>query len=440
MTSRTNFKILIAAALLVFSFFCAGTFVDWNFQGADFGKWKKCMEILTGFWLLFAMMYCVLTALRIPRVDRFFEGLPETLRSHRKVGIATAVLLFLHWAAAKGPKWLVALGLMEASQRKRGQGADPTMLEEIFKFLKDSGEWLGYAMIILLALTLFGFFLRHNTWLKQHRLFGLLTFLGTLHGIGSVPNPYQGSWVMAAVVLLTIPCGWLLYRQAVLDAAKPQKGTVTRASRIEKDILEITVRPDDPDFSIRSGQFVRLSFDEAEYPHPFTVSEVTRDGNGRTEYSVLVKALGSYTGKIQNEDLVGRQAYFQGPYGEFMSSVPSSSLWVAGGIGISPFIAKLNDKSCHLEDVTLVWSFRSKEEKLLRHLEELCAGRGVRLFAFNTAQGERISWNGRFAEITDELKPKAAFFCGPASLEKALRSNLRLKGITSVKSEYFNWR
>ncbi len=91
MTRKARCLGLAAAFFLLLSLLCAGSFTQWNFAGADFGQWKKCLEVMTGFWLLLLMMACVLTALRLPAVDRFFGGLPEPLRSHRTLGIASAV-------------------------------------------------------------------------------------------------------------------------------------------------------------------------------------------------------------------------------------------------------------------------------------------------------------------------------------------------------------
>ncbi len=260
--------------------------------------------------------------------------------------------------------------------------------------------------------------------------------LGSLHGIGGIPKACFGSWPLTAVLLCTALCVWLFGRQRGLDTARPKKGVVLRTEAVEKDILRVDVEAERGDLPIRSGQFFTMSFDEDEYPHPFSVTEVRTGEYDRIVFSVLIKALGRCTRRIQEEDLAGKTAFFHGPCGAFLERVPRGSLWVAGGIGISTFVSKMNDPRCRLEDVTLLWCFRSEEEKLSGEVADLCERRGVRFRPFNSAAGGRI----RLGDQLNGPAPAEVFYCGPASLGRTLAGVLRRRGLGRLKTEHFSWR
>jgi predicted ferric reductase len=72
--------------------------------------------------------------------------------------------------------------------------------------------------------------------------------------------------------------------------------------------------------------------------HPYTISAFAPNGN----MALGIKALGDCTRQLQSIR-PGAEARLQGPFGSFFSEVTGPSLWVAGGIGITPFIAALRN-------------------------------------------------------------------------------------------------
>ncbi|XP_062186235.1 ferric reduction oxidase 7, chloroplastic-like [Phragmites australis] len=122
--------------------------------------------------------------------------------------------------------------------------------------------------------------------------------------------------------------------------------------------------------------------------HPFSVSSSPMDG--RYHMSVLIKVLGSWTEKLRSiitdvqeqnrsdsESQSGRiTACVEGPYGHESPYhlMYENLILVAGGIGISPFLAILSDiihrieegKPCMPKNVLVLWSVKkSKELSLL---------------------------------------------------------------------------
>ncbi|XP_035542885.1 ferric reduction oxidase 7, chloroplastic-like isoform X2 [Juglans regia] len=136
--------------------------------------------------------------------------------------------------------------------------------------------------------------------------------------------------------------------------------------------------------------------------HPYSVSSSPLDG--KYHLSILIKVLGDWTAKLkgnilnssnaelQNEEdkedlqpLTLMTASVEGPYGH---EVPYHLMYenlilVAGGIGISPFLAVLSDilhslregKRCLLQNISIVWAVkRSNELSLVStiDMESIC--------------------------------------------------------------------
>ncbi|KAF8018767.1 hypothetical protein BT93_H3617 [Corymbia citriodora subsp. variegata] len=125
--------------------------------------------------------------------------------------------------------------------------------------------------------------------------------------------------------------------------------------------------------------------------HPFSVSSSPLDGSHHL--SVLIKSVGEWTGKLRNSvsDLLVSQTQLYGPNASIVASVEGpyghespyhlmykKLILVAGGSGISPFLAILSDvlhrvrddKPCLPRDILLIWAVkRSNEISLLSTID-----------------------------------------------------------------------
>lgn len=86
-----------------------------------------------------------------------------------------------------------------------------------------------------------------------------------------------------------------------------------------------------------AGQFAFVSFDKSPEPHPFTISKAPSD-DGSLRFSIA--NLGVYTGGLSNPLTTGDTAKIQAPFGRFSRRRATDlEIWVAAGIGITPFVA-----------------------------------------------------------------------------------------------------
>ena len=125
-------------------------------------------------------------------------------------------------------------------------------------------------------------------------------------------------------------------------------------------ITEILMKPVKKELNYLAGQFAffKLPTFSTQEQHPFTISSHPYSETLR----VTVKGLGDYTDKLGSEVNVGDKAWLEGPYGHFSSSYikESDQIWIAGGIGITPFLSLMRD--IHPNQVHLFWCVNKKEE------------------------------------------------------------------------------
>ena len=122
---------------------------------------------------------------------------------------------------------------------------------------------------------------------------------------------------------------------------KRKKFAVTGSENISPSVLRIRFSPEQERVSFRPGQFAYLRFLSESIPpdeHPFTISSSPAE----PEIAVTVKSLGDFTEKLTLLKR-GDSVVFDGP----MSFTPlpdgREKLFIAGGIGITPFLSVLRD-------------------------------------------------------------------------------------------------
>jgi predicted ferric reductase len=207
---------------------------------------------------------------------------------------------------------------------------------------------------------------------------------------------------------------------------KLRRGFEYTVTKVEQtgNASAITLHPVGRHMGHRSGQFAFFTFQEAGMgeTHPFTISCAPReDGSIR----ISVAALGDYTKQLSKKIEVGMTLCAQGPYGRF--TLPRGSkrhVWIAGGIGITPFLSWLENMDKEGPKIDLIYTFRG--EQGAPHLYEIKKltemSRRVSLHLFDTTAGPRLTPSA-VSKIVDGQKVRYAF-CGPALLLDALISSI----------------
>lgn len=158
---------------------------------------------------------------------------------------------------------------------------------------------------------------------------------------------------------------------------------VISATCLPSGTVELVIsKPENLRYNALSFIFVRVRELSWLQWHPFSVSSSPLDG--KYHISVLIKVLGKWTEKLRahildtSKEELSFQPYsgltvaVEGPYGHESPYylMYENLILVAGGIGISPFLAVLSDilhrikegKPCLPKNVLVVWAIKTSEE------------------------------------------------------------------------------
>jgi predicted ferric reductase len=264
---------------------------------------------------------------------------------------------------------------------------------------------------------------------------GIFVAAATLHSL-LVPTlvraiPLLAWWVYGIV---TVGLGAYVYRETWFRVwARRHIYHVVRATHMGADVLEIDLDPLRAPILHRAGQFAFVSFADgpSRERHPFTISAAPSGGPLRFS----VKASGDYT-KALNEGLPeGSSASVEGPYGRFdFTTGHRRQLWVAGGIGITPFLAFLPTVDTE-RDVELVWSVHSRAEATyLPEVEtDIRKHPNVRLTLWPSDERGHLNLANLGVERPGEL---SVYLCGPVAMRGAVLGQLDALGIPRERVHY----
>jgi predicted ferric reductase len=401
-----------------------GAVLAWAWP-SGIGAWRSA-GVLAGWAGAALLVASTLLIVRDPRLARALGGVEAMLHGHHICGTLGYALLLLH---------PLALALDEARQ-----GADRG-----WALLDPRGQgpalWLGWVALLLLMAALATTFSLHLAWRRWrgwHRMLGPAVLLGLLHVALLLGATGPWPWLLAAALLA------LAWRRGALDrglTARPYR--VTAVDHPAAQVVEATLAPLGGALALQPGQFVLLDFEGApglgparEF-HPITVSAIEPGGVLR----VAIKALGPWSTRVQALQ-PGALARVQGPFGDFRPDAsPAPRLWVAGGIGITPFVAALRGGP-PAGPVTLIYLVRDPASAAFA--DELAAmARALPNLTLHLQTSRDAAAD--LPALLDRVPGLATHHvsaCGPAPLVDALRAALAARGVpaSALQAERFDFR
>jgi len=418
----------------------------------EFGLIRAALLNYTGIISIAAMSIALVLAVRPVLAETWFGGLDKMYRLHKWLGIGGLIFAVLHWIAANAPHWLVDLGLMEP----RARGPRPELTYPIAQFFREQrglaeglGEWAFYAAVVLIVLALikripYRFFYKTHIWLAVVYL--VLVF----HAVVLMRFSYWGEAIGPVVGLLlaagTVSSILLLVKSAGLS--RPVTGVVKKvAHHAPNSVLEIDVKLDGHWPGHDAGQFAFLTFDDAEGAHPFTIASAWQNDGLLTFF---IKELGDYTRSLPGTLKTGQHVKVEGPFGRFdFSTGKPRQVWIAGGIGITPFIARMQCLAEHAPPGQEIQApvdlfFSTAAENLadfLPRLQQLAGAAGVTLHVLQSPQKGFLRAKDIMAAVAN-WKDADFWFCGPQGFGKTLRDDFVAAGLSphEFHQEFFQMR
>jgi len=368
-----------------------------------------------GMTALIAMALSQTIATRWPSIEQIFGPLDQSYRLHKWLGLWALAASFLH-------------DTIDADMR--GLGRETLLVGAA----ETAGEISLYGLLILVAITV-ATFIPYHLWKWTHRFIGVFFVLSAFHYL-FILKPFSNGDPLGLYVGLVCLIGLVAYGYTSAPRwLRPSRDyKVTKLER-EGEALAVHLAPVGRPLKHRAGQFVFINFPDIGMgePHPFTLSAAPQE-DGRLRMSIA--PLGDYTVRLMRRLTEATAARVEGPFGDFKIA-RGPQVWVAAGIGITPFAAMAGALGPEDGPVTLIYSVR--ERAIAAHLAELEAVAerlpNLRLVVRETSRQGRLDADA-VAAITGDLKGVHVLYCGPAPLRDALGVGLRKHGLSPRRFHY----
>jgi predicted ferric reductase len=356
---------------------------------------------------------------RLGFIEKLFGGLDKLYIIHHRVGVIAFSLLAVH---------PIILAVRFLSQS----------IEDAANFLSPFGNTipvtLGLAsfgfMIFLIALTFYGSVFEYPTLKLAHKFLGLGFFLGFLH-VFLIPSSLSSDMVLKVSLISTAAIGLTIFSYRTLFGALlvPRYNyNVVAVEILPGGVTEILLNTTAKKLFHLPGQFGMLSFAGSSIvsneEHAFTFSSPGTDGYLRFS----IKGLGDYT-KLLVAMKKGEKARVEGPFGEFSYIYgKKKQVWVAGGIGVTPFVS-MAESMMFLDElpygIDFFYSVRTESEGIYQELFTKLAKKHPSFnFYFMPSDKEGyVTGEMLLSEIKD-LLTRDIFVCGPPILMKTLNTQL----------------
>ncbi|MDG4827706.1 ferredoxin reductase family protein [Solwaraspora sp. WMMD1047] len=379
---------------------------------------------LLGLYLAFAMVVQLLLIARLPLLDRGF-GMDHLTVWHRWTGFA------VFWVAVLHPVCVV-LGFATVS--------DISFLRQTAILSEQLPVVLGMiAVALIIVVVAFSVQaarkrLPYEVWHAVHLLLYAVVLLAVIHqvyeGTAFTSSPLRqlywwGLWAFAIGALLT---GRLL-----LPLVRNARHALRVAAVVPEPDNAVSVHITGRNLHLlpaRAGQFFLWRF-PGHNPwwqvNPFSLSAAP---DGRS-LRLTAKGVGTTSTGLR-AIRVGTRVFAEGPYGALTASqrVRDATLLIAGGIGITPIRALLEDPD--LTDVVVLYRVRDTANAVFGgELHNLAQSRGARLHLLTGRTGPD---NNPFAPanltgLVPDITERDIFICGPPALTVAVLATLRQLGV-----------
>ena len=381
---------------------------------------------LSGLLSIALLSLAMLLATRPAWLESPLGGMDRIYRTHKWAGILGIAFAAMHWLVEMSDDVLKAsIGRAGRLPKEKFLG----LFEAMRDLAEDLGEWAIYFILAMLVITLWKKF-PYRAWRYLHRAMPVLYLALAFHAAMLAPRDYwtQPAGGLLAVLLAIGIYGGLRSLLGSIGGKRTFAGEVVAVRSNAVDVTSIRCQLGNGWRGHRPGQFAFVTFDECEGPHPFTIASADH-GDGIVNFEI--KALGDYTRRLPTAVQAGQAVRVEGPYGRFdmaRCNAQDRQIWIAGGVGITPFLAWLESLQQD-PGKTLIADLHyctrdASCDAFVPRLQGLCAPLAhIRLYVHDTRQGDTLK-----ADALDIRRRAEVWFCGPVGLAEILRNGLQAMG------------
>lgn len=407
-------------------------------SGSIYGIRIQAMYLI-GTIAITAMSFAVILSARIGFINKLMGGLDKAYRVHKAAAVTAMIFGVIHFIVPKIMSQLAEMKIIEGPAKSTNH-----LTGVVLKIYDASNAFVEQAFIVLMIVVLIALikYFSYSIFRISHKLIALLYLFIAFHAFGV---PFRGGWqggfagtlldiivfigVIGALISLFQSSGALNRRNGVISDIKIHNS---------EKIVEITVKLEDS-FNYQAGQFAFLKFAHSSEPHPFSIASYK---DNLSEIKFYIKEAGDFTCELKDKIHVGDKIRVEGPYGEFTFQKGNSQLWIAGGIGITPFLAALEYYSKNKTDknIELIYS-NIGESSVYPVVKNLCSLAGIKLHYIDTNKDGLLNFE-KILKLSSPDNLNSIWFCGPEGFRKMVEKGMKENNISSKNIHYdiFNIR
>lgn len=421
-------KILLGSLLALVTFVWGWDVVNTASPAAAHPLWIARQEglYLSGLLAIAMMSVTMFLATRPVWLEAPLGGMDRIYRTHKWAGILAVSFAALHWLIEMSDDILKSVIGREGRMPKEKFAG---ILEILRDLAEDMGEWAIYLVLAMLAITLWKKF-PYKAWRFLHRAMPVLYLMLAFHAVLLAPGNYwsQPVGALVAILLAAGVYGAIRSLRGDIGRSRVATGNIVAIEHPANDVTTVRCHLLQGWHGHHPGQFAFVTFDDKEGAHPFTIASADQ---GNNTVSFQIKALGDYTKRLAQRLQPGQTVRVEGPYGRFdiaRRDPRARQIWIAGGIGVTPFLAWLESLQSSPEKAPaadLHYCTRDQTgDGFVPRLNSLCAALpGIRLHVHDAHQGAVLK-----AESLGAMKNAEIWFCGPSGLANALREGIGAMG------------
>ncbi|MCG2787595.1 MAG: hypothetical protein L6461_21120 [Anaerolineae bacterium] len=283
----------------------------------------------------------------------------------------------------------------------------------------------------------------YEQWKKIHRYIGIFYVIGFVHSlfVNGLSALVAFSYVQAVFVF-----GLLCYLYTEIFSRFTKKFlpyTVSGVRHLNGSTTEVTLTAKKERLSHQPGQFLFVRFPgerALDESHPFSISSAP----GEADIRLTIKACGDFTRELFQNLRPGMDATLDGAYGLFQYQLGGpKQIWVAGGIGITPFLSFIRNSKLERE-IDFYYTVRTRQEALFLDEIEAAAQGNPRFRAFVRFSLESGSLTGDeiVKNAGENFRDRDVYMCGPLGMLNAYSEKFQALGLAAeqIHFEEFNFR
>lgn len=411
--------------------------------GTDYSQTLRAISRLGGLYAAYTLLVQLWLIGRAKLLEADF-GLDRLTRIHRWNGFAAVLLVLVHvptLLASYAPVYGVQI---------------PQVLPIILENFEDTTKALIAELLIFgiaaSSLVIARRKLKYQWWYYIH----LLTYVAILFAFGH--QVHNGRELLQVQWFNYYWYGLFIASFAMIGFYRffmpfwrwnKHRFRVARVEKLSAKVFHIYISGRNvADFEYRAGQFAKYWFVARGFwvdEHPFTISIEP----GGEELRITYKILGDFTSKLSKIPK-GTPIVIDGPYGRFtLDRIQSKKVvFIAGGIGITPIRAMLGELAAQKRSLKaqIFYSAKTTDEfVMLDEIRPLARKADAALHLVASEGSGKADIRGLLTAdvLRQELKALTNtdfYICGPPSMMKALRRQLRAAGVSNehIHTEEFS--